>query len=126
MKFAGRPTNMIAGSVVIALWLTLAPTAFAHAQLVKAEPARRATVADAPKQLKLWFNEAIEGDYATLTVTNNNNKAVTGAKPEIADDDPKCLVLALPSLLPGTYSVKYRVLSVDGHVVTDTYDFSVK
>jgi copper resistance protein C len=29
-------------------------------------------------------------------------------------------------LAPGKYSVKFRVLSVDGHVVESTFDFTVK
>jgi len=51
---------------------------------------------------------------------------VTDAKPAIAADDPKAIVLALPELAPGKYTVKFRVLSVDGHVVDTSYDFTVK
>ena len=29
-------------------------------------------------------------------------------------------------LAPGKYTVKFRVLSVDGHVVDSSYDFTVK
>jgi hypothetical protein len=35
-------------------------------------------------------------------------------------------VLPLPELAPGKYSVKFRVLSVDGHVVDSSFDFTVK
>jgi copper resistance protein C len=35
-------------------------------------------------------------------------------------------VLPLPELAPGKYSIKFRVLSVDGHVVDSTFDFTVK
>ena len=44
----------------------------------------------------------------------------------IAADDPKAIVLPLPELAPGKYTVKFRVLSVDGHVVDTSYDFTVK
>ncbi|MDH4328379.1 MAG: copper resistance protein CopC, partial [Nitrospira sp.] len=43
------------------------PSALAHALLVKAEPPRRAVLAKAPVQVRLWFNEEIEGDYASLS-----------------------------------------------------------
>jgi methionine-rich copper-binding protein CopC len=119
-------SNFIAVVGVLALWLAVAPDAFAHAQLVKTEPARRATVAEAPKQVKLWFNEEIEGAYASLAVLDAAGKPVTDAKPEIAADDPKSLAIPLPALSPGTYTVKFRVLSVDGHVVDSTFDFTVK
>jgi methionine-rich copper-binding protein CopC len=42
--------------------------ALAHSMLVKAEPPRRALLAKAPAQVRLWFNEEIEGDYASLVV----------------------------------------------------------
>jgi methionine-rich copper-binding protein CopC len=32
----------------------------------------------------------------------------------------------LPPISPGTYTVRYRVLSVDGHVVEAAFSFTVK
>ncbi|MDH4236683.1 MAG: copper resistance protein CopC [Nitrospira sp.] len=102
------------------------PSALAHALLVKAEPPRRAVLAKAPVQVRLWFNEEIEGDYASLAVLDAEQHPVTEAKPQLAQDDPKSIVLPLPELAPGKYSVKFRVLSVDGHVVDSFFDFTVK
>jgi hypothetical protein len=31
-----------------------------------------------------------------------------------------------PNLAPGRYTVRYRVLSVDGHVVESSFTFTVK
>jgi methionine-rich copper-binding protein CopC len=100
--------------------------ALAHALLVKAEPPRRAVLDKAPAQVRLWFNEEIEGDYASLAVLDAEKHPVTEAKPQLAQDDPKSIVLPLPELAPGKYSVKFRVLSVDGHVVDSSFDFTVK
>jgi hypothetical protein len=126
MKSGNRIANVAAYAAVLALWMALAPNAYAHAQLVKAEPAQRATVMEAPAKVSLWFNEEIEGAYASLSVVDGAGKPVTDAKAALASDDPKSLVLALPALAPGNYTVKYRVLSVDGHVVEASYDFTVK
>jgi len=103
-----------------------APLVLAHSMLVKAEPPRRAVLAKAPGQVRLWFNEEIEGDYASLVVLDVEKHPVTEAKPQLAQDDPKSIVLPLPELSPGKYSVKFRVLSVDGHVVESSFDFTVK
>ena len=100
--------------------------ALAHSMLVKAEPPRRALLAKAPAQVRLWFNEEIEGDYASLVVLDAAKHAVTEIPPQLAPDDPKSIVLPLPELVPGKYSVKFRVLSVDGHVVESNFDFTVK
>ena len=101
-------------------------SAFAHSMLVKAEPARRAVLTKAPNQVRLWFNEKIEGDYASLVVFDAQKQPITDLKPTLSSDDPKSIVLPLPELAPGKYSVKFRVLSVDGHVVESSFDFTVK
>lgn len=101
-------------------------SALAHSQLVKAEPPRRAVLTKPPTQVRLWFNEKVEGDYASLVVLDAGKQPITETKPTLAPDDPKSIVLPLPELAPGKYSVKFRVLSVDGHVVESTFDFTVK
>jgi methionine-rich copper-binding protein CopC len=112
-------------AVAMAVSLHSAP-ALAHAMLVKAEPARRASLTVTPAQVRLWFNEEVEKDYAALTVLNADKAPVTEVKPHTAPDDPKAIVLPLPELVSGKYTVKFRVLSVDGHVVDSSYDFTVK
>ncbi|MDP1557486.1 MAG: copper resistance protein CopC [Nitrosomonas sp.] len=98
----------------------------AHATLVKSEPPRRATLSTAPKQIQLWFNEEIEGSYASISVLDSNKNSITEANPELVYEDLKSVVLPLPDIAPGRYTVKYRILSVDGHVVESAYDFTVK
>lgn len=118
---------MAIATMTLAIALSLPGTpVLAHAMLVKAEPARRAGLAKAPSQVRLWFNEEVEKDYAALTVLNGDKHPMTELIPQISADDPKSIVLPLPELPPGKYTVKFRVLSVDGHVVDSSYDFTVK
>ncbi len=100
--------------------------AFAHATLVKSDPPRRASLSLPPKQIQLWFNEKIEGSYASVAVLDSNKKSVTENNPEVVSGDPKSVVLNIPEIDPGRYTVQYRVMSVDGHVIESSYDFSVK
>jgi methionine-rich copper-binding protein CopC len=116
---------VVSTAMAIAMCVYVAP-ALAHSMLVKAEPPRRAVLTTAPAQVQLWFNEEIEGDYASLIVLNAEKHPVTEVKPALAPDDRKSIVLPLPELTPGKYSVKFRVLSVDGHVVESYFDFTVK
>lgn len=112
-------------AIALSMWGHATPV-LAHAQLIKAEPARRAKLDKAPTQVRLWFNEEIEGAYTSLSVLDANQKPVTDAKPHIVSDDPKSVILSLPDLEPGKYSVKFRVLSVDGHIVDSSFDYTVK
>ena len=116
---------LVGAAMAMAMCVYVAP-ALAHSMLVKAEPPRRAVLAKTPTQVRLWFNEEIEGDYASLVVLDAEKHSVTEIKPQLAPDDRKSIVLPLPELTPGKYSVMFRVLSVDGHVVESYFDFTVK
>jgi len=124
---AAYALKLVIAVVVMAIMpcLHVAP-ALAHSMLVKAEPPRRAVLAKTPAQVRLWFNEELEGEYASLIVLDAEKHPVTEIKPQLATDDPKSIVLPLPELTPGKYSVKFRVLSVDGHVVESSFDFTIK
>jgi len=112
--------------IVSMLCLLNASSVLAHAMLVKAEPAKRASLTTAPSQVRLWFNEEIEPAFATLSVLDVNKKALTEDKAIVDSEDPKSIILKLPEMQPGRYTVKFRVLSVDGHVVDSEYEFTVK
>ncbi len=120
--------DMFTRFILVIMFILAAPvtSALAHSMLVKAEPPRRAVLTKSPTHVRLWFNEKIEGDYASLVVLDAQKQPITDAKPTLAPDDQKSIVLPIPELAPGKYSVKFRVLSVDGHVVESTFDFTVK
>jgi methionine-rich copper-binding protein CopC len=44
----------------------------------------------------------------------------------VATDDPVRLSVGLRPLPAGTYTVRYRVLSVDGHVVEGEFPFTLR
>ncbi|MBL8497495.1 copper resistance protein CopC [Nitrosomonas sp. JL21] len=100
--------------------------AMAHATLVKSDPPRRASLSSPPKQIQLWFNEKIEASYASVIVLDKDKKAITQNNPEVVAEDPKSVVLSMPEIDAGRYTVQYRVMSVDGHVIESSYDFNVK
>ncbi len=99
---------------------------WAHTSLVKSDPPRRASLSESPAQIQLWFSEAIEAEYISVNVLDWNEKVVSLDEPEVVEDDPKSIVLAMPKLVSGSYKVKYRVLSIDGHVFESSYGFRVK
>jgi methionine-rich copper-binding protein CopC len=114
---------------LLALVLTAAAAlpepAEAHALLVRTSPPKRAVLRDPPKQVELWFNERLEPAFATLTVSDRAGAAVGNGRASVDGDDRKRLRLELPPLPPGNYTVRFRVLSVDGHVAEDSFPFSV-
>ena len=106
--------------------LALVPgAALGHAALVKSAPARHAVLAHPPLRVELWFSERLEAAYAMVAVQNADGTPVDTGR-AIVGSDPKLLVVPVPRLGPGTYTVRFRVLSVDGHVVDSSFPFSVR
>jgi methionine-rich copper-binding protein CopC len=107
--------------------LLLVPaTSWAHAYLVKSSPARRAVVSSAPARVVLWFNERLEAQFSQLSVWNGEGQQVDVGDAQVGPDDGKRLSISIPTLPTGTYTVRYRVLSVDGHIVESEFPFTVR
>ena len=81
---------------------------------------------EAPPRIELWFNERLEPAYSKASVTNEAGEQVDRRDVAVSAEDPRRLSLSLPALKPGRYTVSFRVLSVDGHVVESRLSFTVK
>jgi methionine-rich copper-binding protein CopC len=113
-------------SLLGALLLLLPAVAHAHAVLVKSAPARRAVLSTPPGKVELSFNERLEPAYSTVSVWSAANARVDDGKVVVGPDDPRRLTVGVPSLGAGQYTVKFRVLSVDGHVVEGHFPFEIR
>lgn len=111
---------------IVGLLLAMPTAGWSHAGLVKSLPARRAVLTRAPVRVQLWFNERLEARFCSVAVWNADGQQVDSGDGQVAAEDPKLLSVGLPALAPGTYTVKYRVLSVDGHVVESQFPFTLK
>ncbi len=118
--------TLAVAAMVVATSAIHTTAAHAHAVLVKSEPGRRAVIAKPPGQVRLWFNEALESAYSTVVVSGENGKPVASDPAAVDKIDPKLITLKLPALKAGTYTVRYRVLSIDGHVVDSGFTFTVR
>jgi methionine-rich copper-binding protein CopC len=111
---------------VVALGLGWPAPASSHAYLVRSTPAARAVVTRAPERVQLWFNERLEPAYSRVSVWNRQGQRVDAGDVEVAPAEPTRLSVGVPPLPAATYTVKYRVLSVDGHVVESSFVFTLR
>ena len=111
--------------ILILSILLIAPTdAFAHAFLDHAAPRVGNTVAQAPKEVVLWFTQKLEPAFSSIEVRNEQGAAVTAGKATVVGDRTQ-LRVPLKGLSPGTYKVIWRVLSVDTHRTEGDFTFRV-
>lgn len=110
-----------------AVWLVaLCAPAQAHAQFVSAEPARGAELQQTPEQVRIRFSEPVEAEFSPVEVRNPQGERVDRDNARIDPQDARVVVEDLGGdLSDGTYTVEWRVTSVDGHAIDGTYRFTV-
>jgi len=117
---------MLRKAIIMVLIALAVPTSVrAHAALVRAVPGSRAVLTQAPQWLDLCFNEPIELKFSSVTLEDAKGTAVPLGKVQ-AGTDPKCIKVPIEAIGTGVFTVHYRVLSRDGHVVEYGYQFTVK
>jgi methionine-rich copper-binding protein CopC len=100
-----------------------APVA-AHVALVAAEPAPGARLQESPAVIRLTFNERLEGG-STMVLRRADFLAVPGLVAAVSEQAPEQMVATLPPLEAGVYTVQWEAISLDGHAVTGSYQFTV-
>lgn len=115
-------------ALIILLVLTLSPAqpVWAHAELLRSTPEANAALVSSPAQVELFFTEALEPSFSTITVFDSTGAQVDNGDARLDAADPTHLAVSLPSLSDGVYTVSWRVLStVDGHVTAGAFPFAV-
>jgi copper resistance protein C len=97
--------------------------ASAHSFLEGAEPRPGSTVKTVPGEVRLRFTERLEAAFSTVIVTDERGKRVDRGAAHLEAGAPKRFRVPLLPIGPGRYTVKWRVLSVDSHVVEGEFTF---
>lgn len=109
-------------AIVLGLW---SAPALAHARLVESTPAAGADPAESPEQVRLRFSEPVEAEFGPLEVYDAGGERVDADDARVTPDDARVVLATLEELPEGSYTVEWRVTSIDGHVVDGTYEFAV-
>jgi copper transport protein len=114
----------MSGAVVVAAAaaLSLPGAAHAHAQLVSSTPADRAVLATAPGEARFMFDDNVTAASGNRAVRNGDG-SVLGGKVHVVGG--RTLVVPLQHLRSGDYTVLWRVVSDDGHLISGVIAFGV-
>jgi methionine-rich copper-binding protein CopC len=116
-----------AALAVAAGLLLLAPgSGKAHAFPEHAEPRVGHTVDRSPKQVRIWFDGAIEPVFSTMRVEDAQKRRVDQGDAHVDPADPTLLEVTVPPLPPGDYTVSWSVVARDGHRTEGAYPFTVR
>ena len=120
----GRIIALVTGLLTaLALSLGVAPTAHAHNTLVSSSPEDGATLDSLPEKVVLTFNaEVLEGGNGIVVTGPDGTNYASG---DVVIDGVEASIDLEPLTQPGEYTVEYRIISADGHPLSDTFTFTV-
>jgi hypothetical protein len=105
--------------------LAMAAPASAHAFLERASPPVGSEVPASPPEVSIIFTEGVEPLFSKIEVDGANGAAVATGKPHVAPDNNRRLIVDLPKLPPGIYTVIWHATSVDTHKTEGSFKFTV-
>lgn len=121
-----KSKSLIAVSILSLLFLPSSP-AFAHAQITATSPIQYSAVSEVPSEVSIEF----DGNLTQIEDLSINVLKVFNSE-GIQIDDGKTLVGGAKLTIgvrdrsgSGTFRVTYRVVSEDGHPITDEFTFEV-
>lgn len=109
--------------LLLGLMFGLGAEVSAHAVLVESDPVHGAVLDESPPRVLLRFNAAIEQAVTRVDLLDVN-KASTPLRTVESSIDR--VIVALPRLSPGVYTVAYKVLARDGHVTEGFIRFTIR
>jgi copper resistance protein C len=109
---------------VTLLPLLAATPAAAHSELLESTPAANATLSKAPTVVQLVFGESVQEQGGAIVVKGPDDSRYDRAD-TFATDENVATVRLTSGAPAGRYTVTFRVVSADGHVVGDSFSYRV-
>ena len=112
----------------IATFILFLPSlAFAHAHLIKAEPAEKSVAKEIPTQIVLKFSEELESSLCRIEVKDAvTGKVVSTGNTEIVDGTQDTIQTKLNAAAKTSkLKVSWKVVSKDAHKMKGDYEFSI-
>ena len=104
------------------LAVATATAAHAHGFLDHAEPRVGSTAQTAPKEVVLFFTQKLEPAFSSIEVSDAKGARVDQGKAQVNESTMR---IGLKPLPPGTYQVRWHVLSTDTHSTEGKFTFQV-
>jgi methionine-rich copper-binding protein CopC len=114
-------------AVIVLVERAPAATPDMHLRLVRAVPAADTTIAVAPTEVKLYFSEVPQVRVTTVKLINAAKQEFALGEAKADANDGKIVSAPVTtSVAAGTWTVTWRTMARDGHVVSGEYRFTLK
>jgi methionine-rich copper-binding protein CopC len=132
VRRSATPAALLLAAVLAVLSLAVAAPAAAHARFVGSDPAEGSTVAELPAAVVMSYNEEISPQFVDTAVIPPGGEPVVveatvdGVAVRVpVGDDATLAAAASEAAAADVWQVVARVVSVDGHPVEHTTEFTL-
>jgi copper transport protein len=111
---------------VFLLGLAAVNSVWAHAVLLRTDPAPNSILAEPPAEIRLWFSEPLEPTFSSIRLLDVNGNTVEQAASEVDPNDPYQMALRPGDLPDGLYTIVWQALSAaDGHPTQGSFVLTI-
>ena len=113
-------------AAVVASMLAVPASASAHANVVSTTPGVGSVVPTSPEAVQVHFDQEVRPVEGGSTVVDKDGNSVVAGDARTAPSDVKTLLIPLqPDLPDGDYTVRWKIVSTDGHIEIGVFAFGV-
>jgi copper resistance protein C len=105
--------------------LIVVSAASAHAFLDHADPKVGSVLKVSPAEIKIWFTERVILAFSDIKLADSAGKEIAVKEKHLDPANDELLIVSVPTLDAGKYTVSWRVTAVDTHVTHGTFPFTV-
>jgi methionine-rich copper-binding protein CopC len=126
-RLSRPPSAVVATLLGLLAWVAWTAAgvlpAAAHDDLVSSVPTAGEQLAEPPTEVSLTFSATVNEQFAQVAVVDEAGTAYQSGPPVVAGDTVTQPVAGLPRGV--SFTLSYRIVSVDGHPIGGTVPFSV-
>jgi copper transport protein len=108
----------------VVLALAFPAVASAHATLLTTTPGVGQRLARSPAEVRLTFDQSVEALGTAIRVFDSKGRLLS--RQTVTSADKRTIRTPVARLARGGYTIRWRVVSADGHVVSGLYTFGVR
>jgi methionine-rich copper-binding protein CopC len=118
-----RRLILLTAGATLTVMLAWPAVALGHVELISSSPAAGENLATAPTEVTITFDDELDPDYSSFTVTDADGDSVGTGEVDLAIADRNVLSGSVTIVDPGMYTVTYTVAGIDGHRIDGSFTF---
>lgn len=104
----------------------VASSSLEHFELRRSAPAADTVLAASPERIQLWFSQEPRAEGARIRLVDGAGEQIElGATAPVPDTATSLRASVPTTLTAGAYTIHWRAMAADGHVVTGEIPFTV-